>query len=177
MSTALLDLEDRIITDAGSMVAKHDLLVKLALSAEPFSHLPFVSYQDSDRYHKGNPKALRWVSKEPQNPPASTYEWMLPEEYADRDIEEYCMERMADLHLDQKPEYMDRLCEELIRVEEKQMHDFIRCLIWITDVLRVKKIVWGLGRGSSCASLVMFILGVNKVDPVLYDIPMEEFYK
>ena len=178
MSTKLLDLEDRIITDTGSMVAKHELLVKLALAAEPFDHLPFVAHSDSIWYHKDNPNAKGWKSNgKPTVPAESTFVWNIPEPYNDMDILEHLMSCLIDMGLDQNEEYLDRIDEEMKRVAEKEMEDFIRCLVWITDTLRENNKVWGLGRGSSCASLILFVLGVNKVDPVRYDIPMEEFYK
>ena len=178
MSTALIDLEDRIITDKGTMVAKHSLLVKLALAKEQFKHLPFVSYEDSNLYHQDNPDAKCWEDDGVMGAPRiDSYYWMMPEQYRNINIEEYCFTKMVDMKLDQYRDYLDRLTTELLRVQEKDMYDFIRCLIWITDTLRGNKIVWGVGRGSSCASLIMFLIGVNKVDPVKYDIPMEEFYK
>ncbi len=180
MSMRLLDLEDRIITDTGSMVAKYDLLLRLALSGEPFAHLPFEAHPDIDLYHhfKGTKKtALQWREDEIiQGPAAETYAWITPEPYASLNIQELCEGSLEDLDLNTII-YQDRLDEELQRVRQREMEDFLRCLIWITDTLREKHTLWGLGRGSSCASLVLYLLGVNKVDPVKYDIPMEEFYK
>ena len=79
MSTRLLDLEDRIITDTGSMVAKHDLLLRLALSGEPFAHLPFEAHPDIDLYHhfKGTKKnARQWIEDNIlQGPSLETFEY------------------------------------------------------------------------------------------------------
>lgn len=180
MSTRLLDLEDRVITDSGLMVPKHNLLVRMALNGEPISHLPFVPHPDTILYHqrrKSGKSAKMWKdTEEISGPTDATYNWHIPEPYASLDITELCEAAILDMQLETEA-YLDRLANELIQIEEKQMQDFLRCLVWITQTFREKKVVWGLGRGSSCASLVLFLLGVNKVDPVLYDIPMEEFYK
>lgn len=180
MSTRLLDLEDRIITDTGAMVAKHNLLVQMALAGEQFDHLPFEAHPDVDRYHhyRGSKQtALRWKEDgEIRGPAPGTFDWRTPEPYASLSIADLCEGALEDRGL-VSDEYRIRLRDELGRIEQKQMHEFLRCLVWITDTMRKNGVLWGLGRGSSCASLVLFLLEVNKVDPVKYDIPMEEFYK
>ena len=73
--------------------------------------------------------------------------------------------------------YIERLSFELEEMKKRDMIPFIRCLVYVIDRFREKDVVWGIGRGSSCASLIMFVLGINRVDPVKYDIPKEEFFK
>ena len=180
MSSRLLDLKDRIITDTGAMVAKHGLLVNLALDGKPFKHLPFEPHIDIARYHRieGTTKtAMEWREDDTvTGPDDDTFEWDIPDEYRDLDIMELCEENLIAFGLT-SDNYVDRLSQELILVEDRGMADFLRCLLWVTQTVRENNVVWGLGRGSSCASLVLYLLGVNKVDPVRYDIPMEEFYK
>jgi len=175
-----LDLDDRIITDTGSMVAKYDLIIKLALSGKPFEELVTVDHEDIFRYHYNNKSistAKKWVDDHTTvGPSLDTFDWNIPDAYKKIDIVEYCLQKM-DAKGIQGDNYINRLASELLLVEDKQMTDFIRCLIYIIDTMREHNIVWGLGRGSSCASLIMFIIGINKVDPILYDIGMEEFYK
>lgn len=180
MSISLLNLEDRIITDTGSMIAKYDLLLSLALSGEPFAHLPAVPHDDLAKYHhnKGTLDSAKvWVDDGViQGPSIKTFAWITPPPYVTMDIADRCMTMMLDRSLD-TPTYMDRLVDEIALMYARDMEPFVRCVVWITDMMRKKDIVWGLGRGSSCASLILFVLGINKVDPVRYDIPKEEFYK
>lgn len=180
MSTLLLDLEDRIITDTGSTVAKHNLLMSLVTSGQSIDDVPFVPHPDIALYHHLNGTAktsMEWKQSERMDgPPISSYYWITPEPYKSMNIAEYCGERLDQLGLDTQM-YQHRLMEELNRVEDRRMGHFLRCLVWVTDTMRTNQVLWGLGRGSSCASLILFLLGVNKVDPVKYDIPMEEFYK
>lgn len=179
MSSPLLELTDRYITDAGSVVAKHELLVNLALNGLPFSELMFAQHDDITRYHMMHgtgESAKQWINDgNIIGPSLKSYDWNIPDDYKNIDVIDYCYTALSAMGL--PDEYEERLDIEMIRVAETNMESFIRCLIYITDTLRDNNVVWGLGRGSSCASLVMFLLGVNKVDPVKYDIPMEEFYK
>jgi len=43
--------------------------------------------------------------------------------------------------------------------------------------LRKNNIVWGVGRGSSVASYVLFLLGVHKIDSMYYELSVDEFLK
>jgi len=43
--------------------------------------------------------------------------------------------------------------------------------------MRRNNIVWGLGRGSSTASYVLYLLGVHKINSLYYDLSIEEFLK
>jgi DNA polymerase III alpha subunit len=38
-------------------------------------------------------------------------------------------------------------------------------------------VVWGVGRGSACASYVLYLLGVHDINPITYDISFTEFSK
>lgn len=179
MSTTLIDLNNRIITDTGSVVAKPNLLKKMLLDGKNIDEVPFVKDQDVIKYHVENGTtelAKMWIDdKNFKGPNNETYQWTYPDEYRDIDIDEKCVDGLERVDFDEK--YVSRLAEELTIVHDRRMEDFIRCVIWVFDTLRNNNITVGLGRGSSCASLVLFLLGITKVDPVKYDIPMEEFYK
>jgi DNA polymerase III alpha subunit len=43
--------------------------------------------------------------------------------------------------------------------------------------MRSNNIVWGVGRGSSVASYVLYLLGVHKVDSIKYGLDIREFLK
>ncbi len=72
-------------------------------------------------------------------------------------------------------QYMDRLQNELEQCSEDMLETFIHVAMAVKKMGEVVTI--GFGRGSSCASLILFLLGVHRVDPVKYDIPMSDFYK
>ena len=58
--------------------------------------------------------------------------------------------------------------------------DFIRVLqflIYFIDTLRANNIVWGVGRGSSVASFCLFLIGVHKINPLLYNLDITEFLR
>ena len=182
MSTQLIELKDRIVTDEGEVVAKHDLLVKQALSGEVFTELRAIAHPDIKQYNisSGYERPIEiWEDTGAGTetwPDPSTFEWTIPKKFLELNITELCITALEEKGLG-TDEYVERLSWELIQMEEKDMHQFVRCLLYVTTQFKEKGVLWGVGRGSSCASLIMYLLGINKVDPVKYGIPAEEFFK
>ena len=110
-------------------------------------------------------------------PDETTFEWNIPKKYLKLDIEELAAEKFAEMGFDGNTVYEDRLVWELGQMRKQEMYPFIRCLVYVIDEFRKHDILWGVGRGSSCSSLVMFILGINRVDPIKYNIDPKEFFK
>jgi DNA polymerase III alpha subunit len=96
--------------------------------------------------------------------------WLIPQEYKSMDIESYLVDICPK-------ENYDRLIEELELYRSHKLVPVLRIMKYIVDTLRKNNIVWGVGRGSSVASYVLFLLGVHKIDSVKYDLPIEEFFK
>ena len=97
-------------------------------------------------------------------------EWFIPKEYQRMDIEEFVVSQCP------KQNY-DRLIQELDLYKSHNLLPVLRAMKYIVDTLRTNNIVWGVGRGSSVASYVLFIIGVHKIDSVKYKLPINEFFK
>jgi len=50
-------------------------------------------------------------------------------------------------------------------------------MIYIVDMMRKNNLVWGVGRGSSVASYVLYLIGIHKIDSLKYNLNIEEFLK
>lgn len=96
--------------------------------------------------------------------------WFIPYEYQNLDIEKYIRD------LCPKHNY-NRIEQELDLYKKHNMLILLKTMKYIVDTLRKNNVVWGVGRGSSVASYVLFLLGVHKIDSVKYDLPIEEFFK
>lgn len=96
--------------------------------------------------------------------------WFMPKEYKDMDIESYLVEICPQ-------ENYERLITELQEYRQRNLLPLLRQMKYIIDTLRANNIVWGVGRGSSVASYVLFLLGVHKIDSVKYKLPLDEFFK
>jgi DNA polymerase III alpha subunit len=57
------------------------------------------------------------------------------------------------------------------------MLDLLRWLKFFVDTCRKEGIIWGVGRGSSVASYVLFLIGVHKIDSLKYNLDWQEFLR
>ena len=70
-----------------------------------------------------------------------------------------------------------RVSRELELYIKHGMYDILHVMKYIVDTLRENNVIWGVGRGSSVASYVLFLIGVHKIDSIKYNLPIEEFFK
>lgn len=97
--------------------------------------------------------------------------WRMPEEYKQLDIAEYVLGLCKNEH------ELQRVGQELLMYQERNAFDLLRYMKYFVDTLRKNNIVWGVGRGSSTASYVLFLLGVHKIDSLFYELSITEFLK
>ena len=97
--------------------------------------------------------------------------WHMPEEYKQLDIAAYV------LGLCKEDYELQRVGEELLLFQERDLFNLLRYMKYLVDTLRKNNIVWGVGRGSSVASYVLFLLGVHKINSLYYNLDIEEFLK
>ena len=98
-------------------------------------------------------------------------DWSLPEVYAEFDIENYLLSKC------ETAEQLERVQEELQEFKQRDMIGVLKWLKYFVDTLRENDLIWGVGRGSSVASYVLFLLEVHRVDSLQYDLDIKEFLK
>jgi DNA polymerase III alpha subunit len=98
-------------------------------------------------------------------------QWDMPQSYKDFDIMAWLM---AQVDTD---EQIDRVAEELYLYDDRDLIPLLQFLKYTIDMFRKNKIVWGVGRGSSVSSYVLFLIGVHKIDSMLYDLDITEFLR
>lgn len=72
--------------------------------------------------------------------------------------------------------YEERLQIELKEIKDRNLSNMVKTLFFVIDYFRQNDIVYGVGRGSSCASLILFLIGVHCIDPVKFEISHLEFF-
>lgn len=98
-------------------------------------------------------------------------DWDIPEAYKNTDIKEIL------LLLCSTQKEKDRVEMEFAMFEERELVPLLQFIFYIVDYMRKYEIVWGVGRGSSVASYILYLLGLHKVDSLKYNLPIEEFLK
>lgn len=97
--------------------------------------------------------------------------WFMPEEYRNIDIAQHVLDLCST------SEQLQRVGEELLLFQEHGLFDLLRYLRYLVDLMRDNHIIWGVGRGSSVASYVLYLLGVHRIDSMFYDLDPREFLR
>jgi len=107
-------------------------------------------------------------------PPA----WVLPDAYKYLDIDEYLIKLADSIERDSFYEQrVERLAHEIWLFKELGLDDILKCLVYVVETMKAKNVVWGVGRGSSCSSYLLYLLGLHSVDAVKYSIEITDFIK
>lgn len=105
-------------------------------------------------------------------------EWSVPDEYKYLNLDKHLIELADRVKQDELYEQrLARLAEEIDLFIRLGYSDLLRALIYVLDVLKRERIVWGVGRGSSCSSYLLHLLGLHEVDCVKYEIPLSDFIR
>jgi DNA polymerase III alpha subunit len=98
-------------------------------------------------------------------------EWSMPTSYKNLDVKQFLLEKCNN------EEERDRVLIEYKLFEEKGFLKVLQFLIYFVDKLRANDVVWGVGRGSSVSSFCLFLIGVHKINPLLYNLDYREFLR
>jgi len=97
--------------------------------------------------------------------------WYMPDKYKNLDIAEHV------LNLCNSDAELQRCGQELMLFQERGLFNLLRYLVYLVDTMRENKLIWGVGRGSSVASYVLYKLGVHRIDSLHYDLDPAEFLR
>jgi DNA polymerase III alpha subunit len=97
--------------------------------------------------------------------------WFMPDKYKELDIAELVISRCTT------PEQLQRCGEELLLYQERGLFNLLRYLVYVVDIMRDNRVIWGVGRGSSVSSYVLYLLGVHRLDSMYYDLDVSEFLR
>lgn len=98
--------------------------------------------------------------------------WFMPQEYKELDVYSFIMNKCSD-----EPSVLDRVKQELTEFESRGMTNLLRYMIYLVDHMRKNGIVWGVGRGSSVASYVLYIIGIHRINSIQYNLDYKEFLR
>lgn len=111
------------------------------------------------------------------------FEWKIPDDYRELNLRKYIIDKLADEILSNKWTDGDgeiskravRVAKELKLYEQHELLEVLRVLIYVINTLINNNVVWGVGRGSSVSSYVLYLIGVHDVDSVKYELDIEDF--
>jgi DNA polymerase III alpha subunit len=98
-------------------------------------------------------------------------QWNMPDQYKQLDIAQWILDQCKT------QAELQRVGEELLEYSKRDLFDLLRYLKYFVDTMRANSVVWGLGRGSSVASYVLYLIGVHRINSMYYDLDIAEFLR
>ena len=98
-------------------------------------------------------------------------QWFMPEHYKNMDIAEHVLS-LCENHAE-----LQRCGQELLLFQERGLFDLLKYLVYLVAVMREHNMIWGVGRGSSVASFVLYKLGVHRINSLHYELDPHEFLR
>lgn len=172
----VINLGNRVIDNDGNVVYCVDALIELLYNGEIPSEILFpynnedvllfnkFSYENFDDIQYTLPEKLLSVEERKNF-------WFYPDRYDNINLEEYF------LNLCQTDIERQRVKEEIELYKEKGFEKFLRFCIFFSDKIIENDWVIGVGRGSSCASYLLYLLKIHLVDSIKYNLDIKEFLK
>lgn len=154
------DLFDRVMQGYDFSDIKHQVLVDQSIDIAQVSDLTnqLITYIDP------GVDVAEWDRQ-------NQCQWLMPEQYQQLDIAAWVLEQCnSDAEL-------QRCGQELLLFQSKNLFPLLCYLKYLVDTMKQHNIIWGVGRGSSVASYVLYKIGVHRVDSLYYDLDIEEFLR
>lgn len=175
------ELDDRVLRYDGVSIVCPVVVLDLLLRGVKPNQLRVLEQDEDIRLFNGAVADHDQIKEYANEPVKLKFDWQLPPEYFDLNVEEHVSvvfgERLSALAYSstQVEAAINRVAQELAEFDRRGLTNLLRTIIYVLDKFKETGQVYGVGRGSSCASFVLFLLGLHVVDPIKYDIPLEEF--
>ena len=98
-------------------------------------------------------------------------EWIFQEIYQQIDVKKWLLDKCKT------NQEIERVNEEYVLYEERDLIMLLRLFIFLVDYMRKNNFIWGVGRGSSVSSYILFLIGVHRVDSLKYGFDIRDYLK
>lgn len=121
--------------------------------------------------------APRWIADQHRSETSEEFHaaqqstWHMPEQYRTMDIAEHI------LGLCTTDAELQRCGEELLLYQDRNLFNVLRYMVYLVAIMDEHKIIWGVGRGSSVASYVLYKLRVHQINSMFYELNVNEFLR
>lgn len=98
-------------------------------------------------------------------------EWLIPSVYQQIDVLAWLLDKCDT------QEEMKRVKDEYKLYEAKELIMLLRLFIYLVDYMRDNKFLWGVGRGSSVSSYILYLIGIHRVNSLKYGLSISDYLK
>lgn len=173
----MIDLHNRKILDDGTVVCSDAAIVELIYQDKNIQNVIAEPTESVELYNKTDRMLDTCFGQIEtfQQPMYNNIHWLdywfTPEHYKNIDVEALCLEKCKN------QDERARVLKELGLFSKKHMIPVLKHLIYMVDHWRKNNIVWGVGRGSSVSSFVLYLIGINRINPMEWGLEIEDFLK
>tara|TARA_B100001175_G_scaffold285757_1_gene267008 strand:- start:177 stop:650 length:474 start_codon:yes stop_codon:yes gene_type:complete len=151
------------IDNKGQITLTVDKAIDILHSGGDIKNFVLQSCQDVNKYNSNNSNFLKTSHRKIQ--------WLMPDKYLNLNIENFFKQ------FNLTPLQNLRVEQELNLYKSRNLYIVLKLMIYIVDIMNKENIVWGVGRGSSVSSYLLYLIGVHKVDSLKYNLDIKEFIK
>jgi DNA polymerase III alpha subunit len=175
----MLELSNRKIDDYGNVVFQVKDLYELIVQGHDVLKYQFADGPDTQQLIESsrtldNEELIPQVYVPPTEPVDACMDryrnnWLIPEPFKSMNVRDYLNELCSGTQECARVDY------EMNVFEKYELEDMLRSLVYMVDTFRQNNVVWGVGRGSSVSSFVLYLIGIHRVNSITYDLDFDEF--
>jgi hypothetical protein len=165
----------------GQAILSSNNLRDLLLQGKNIGHLNVIFDEEIELFQKYQsallPETITFLDAPEENLTFDEFhqkcasEWVFPIVYQQIDVRSWLHDKCKT------KEEVDRVIEEYTLYEERDLIMLLRLFIFLVDYMRKNKFVWGVGRGSSVSSYILYLIGVHRVDSLKYGLEIRDYLK
>jgi hypothetical protein len=165
----------------GQAILSSKHLIDLLLQGKNIGHLNVVKDDDIELYNKFQGELLKYKTVFLDAPEEvlsfddfhlkTADEWIFPNEFQHIDVHKWLLDKCKT------QEQIDRVNLEFAMYKDRDLVMLLRLFIFLVDYMRKNKFIWGVGRGSSVSSYILFLIGVHRVDSLKYGFDIKDYLK
>jgi DNA polymerase III alpha subunit len=165
----------------GQAILSSENLTDLLLQGKNISHLNVVFDEDIELFQQHQslllPETITFLNAPEEDLTFDEFhekcaeQWIFPIVYQQIDVRTWLLDKCKT------QQEIDRVNEEYGLYEERDLVMLLRLFIFLVDYMRKNKFVWGVGRGSSVSSYILYLIGVHRVDSLRYGFDIKDYLK
>lgn len=174
--------ESRLKTNMyGQAILSSDQLRELLLQGKNISHLNVIFDEEIELFIKHQSELLNETITFLDAPEEEltfdefhekcAEEWIFPKIYQQIDVKKWLLDKCKT------EQEIDRVHEEYKLYEERDLVMLLRLFIFLVEYMRKNNFIWGVGRGSSVASYILYLIGVHRVNSLKYQLDIKDYLK
>jgi len=165
----------------GQAILSSDNLKELLLQGKNISHLNVIFDDDIKLFQEFQaeliPDTVTFLGEPEESLTFDEFhekcadEWIFPAIYQRINVYDWLINKCKT------EEEIARVNEEYAMYEERELIMLLRLFIFLVDYMRKNQFVWGVGRGSSVSSYILYLIGVHRVDSLKYGFDIKDYLK